>query len=162
MIKKLKKKLRKKICPKKPLRDVVLIFPYNTQTNEILLIEEYVHHYDRAFWKTVSGGIDKKDKNDLTHAHEELAEEVGLKSYNLYHFHSFKGYFGSRVIHCYVAENPVEMKHPPENPDTDIITSTKWVDESELWNMIDSKELLWNEGTMVAIQIMRKYKNNKA
>lgn len=159
MIKKIRKRLRKRICPKKPLRDVVLIFPYDTEQKKILLIEEYIHHYKRSFWKTVSGGIDKKDKDNLTHAHEELAEEIGMKSYNLYHFHSFERIFGARAIHCYIAEDPVEMKHPPKNPDIDIITATKWIDETELWEMIDTKELIWNEGTMTAVQVMRSYKN---
>ena len=158
MLRNLKKKWCKKQHRKKPLRDVVLIFPYDTETNKILLIEEYIHHYGRSFWKSVSGGIDKKDKDNFTHAHEELAEELGMKSFNLYHFHSFERIFGARAIHCYVAENPILMKHPPKNPDTDIILKTKWVDESELWRMIDNKELIWNEGTMTAVQVMRKYK----
>lgn len=158
MYKRIKKNICKRICPKRPLRDVVLVFPYNTTEHKVLVIEEYIQHYKRPFWKFVSGGIDKKDKDNLTHAHEELAEELGLKSYNFYHFHSFEAIFGARAIHCFVAENPVEMKHPPKNPDDDVITQTKWISEQEFWNMIDNKDLIWNESAMTAVQIFRSYK----
>ncbi|MFT6361049.1 MAG: 8-oxo-dGTP pyrophosphatase MutT (NUDIX family) [Candidatus Paceibacteria bacterium] len=159
MIQKLKKKLCKRFCKKKPLRDIVLIFPYDTQENKMLVIEEFIHHYDRSFWKFISGGIDKQDKDNLTHAHEELAEEMGMQSENLYHFHSTEKIFGMRGIHCFVAENPKLMEHPPENPDTDIITDRKWLSQNEFQGMLDSKELIWNEGAMTALQIFRKYSN---
>lgn len=156
-LKKIKKYLCNKICPKKKIREVVLVFPYNTQDDTLFLIQEHIHHYDRAFWKFVSGGIDKSGKDNLTHAIEELAEEVGMYSDNIYHFHSFEPIFGARVIHCYIAEDPVLMEVPPENPDTDIITDSKWVNEERLWQMIDNKDLIWNESAMVAIQVVRKF-----
>ena len=161
MLEKFKKKLCKKICKKKPLRDIVLVFPYNTKEDTLMLIEEYIHHYDRAFWKFVSGGIDKQDKDYLTHAHEELAEEMGMQTDAMYHFHSTEKVFGMRSIHCFVAENPVMMKNPPENPDTDIITQSKWVNRDEFQSTIDTKELIWNEGAMTALQIFRNYEKKK-
>jgi len=157
MLKKLKKKLCKRFCSKKPLRDIVLIFPYNTKDKKILIIEEFIHHYDRAFWKFVSGGIDKTDKDHLTHAHEELAEEMGMESNNMYHFHSTEKIFGMRGIHCFVAEDPTIMENPPENPDTDIIIQSKWLTQVEFQQMLDTKELIWNEGAMMALQIFRHY-----
>ena len=157
MLKSFKKKLRKRFCKRKPLRDIVLVFPFNTDTKEILIIQEYVQHYEKSFWKFVSGGIDKNNKDSLTHAREELAEELGLESDSFYLFHFFEPYFGSRSIYCFVAENPRVMVDPPENPDIDIIEQTRWVDVEGLQVMIDNKELIWNESTMVALQIFRSY-----
>jgi len=151
------KKIKSIFCSKKKIREVVLIFPYNIKTKEVLVIQEYIHHYDRAIWKFVSGGIDKTGKDNLTHAEEELAEEMGMESDNLYHFHSSEPIFGARIIHSYIAENPNLMKIPPKNPDTDIITDTRWVNETQLQKMIDEKDLVWNEGAMVALHVMRKY-----
>ena len=69
-------------------REIVIVFPYNTKTNEILFIQEYINHYDKKFWKAVTGGIDKEGKTETEHAHEELSEEMGMESENLYHLHS--------------------------------------------------------------------------
>ncbi len=160
MLKSIKNKLCKKFCPHKKPREVVLVFPYNTETNELFLIEEYIHHYKKSFWKFVSGGIDKTGKDILTHAHEELAEEVGMQSDNLYHFYTFEKIFGNRGIHCYIAENPVVMQQPPENPDTDIIERGLWVNEDQFYKMLDDRELIWHESATVAIQVFRKYKKD--
>jgi len=157
MFKKLRKKIAHFIFAPKPLREIVLVLPYDTTTHKLLIIEEYIHHYDRKFWKLVTGGIDKKDIDNLQHAHEELAEEMAMRSDNLYHFHSFEKVFGMRGIHCFVAEDPIVMEHPPENPDTDVITQSKWINEQELWEMIDAKELIWNESAMAAAQVFRRY-----
>jgi len=123
------------------------------------LINEFINHYDRSFWKFVSGGIDKKDTDHLTHAREELAEELEMEAENFYHLHSSEKVFGARGLHAYVAENPQKMKNPPVNPDTDIITETRWVGEKTLHEMIDNKKLLWNESSLMALQVFRLYKD---
>jgi 8-oxo-dGTP pyrophosphatase MutT (NUDIX family) len=153
------KRLCKKICRQKPLREVVLVFPYNSERREILIINEFIHHYDRSFWKFVSGGIDKKDTDNFTHAREELAEELGMEAEKFYHLYSSEKVFGARGLHAYIAENPKKMKNPPINPDTDIITETRWVNEGELHRMIDTKEMLWNESSLMALQVFRAYQN---
>lgn len=139
-------------------RDIVIIFPYNTETHELLIIEEYINHYDKKFWKAVTGGIDKEGKDEITHAREELAEEIGMESKNLYHLHSNQKVFGARGIHAFIAENPTLMENPPGNPDTDVITDIRWVNEEVFWNMLDSGELLWNETALIAVQVFRNYK----
>jgi len=159
MFKKIKKQLCQKICPKKKPREIVIVYPFNTQSKKIFLIEEYIHHYKKSFWKFVSGGIDKSNTDNLMHAYEELAEEVSMHSDHIYHFHSSPRIFGNRGTHFYVAENPVIVNDAPENPDTDEIINQKWVTEQEFQEMLDSKVLLWDEGTMVALQVFRKYKN---
>ncbi|MCI5050745.1 MAG: NUDIX domain-containing protein [Candidatus Pacebacteria bacterium] len=158
MLQTFKKKLCKILCSKKKPREVVIVYPFNTKTKELLLIEEYIHHYKKSFWKFVSGGVDKNDKDLITHAREELAEEVALESENLYHVYSAPKIFGNRGTHFYVAENPITMKHPPKNPDTDEILNHKWVNQEQFQKMLDVKELLWDEATMVALQLFRKYK----
>ena len=150
---------KKKSISKKAPREIVLIFPYNTETNKIFIIREYIHHYERSFWKFISGGIDKEGKDNLTHAHEELAEEVAMNSKNLYHFYSFEKIFGNRGIHCFIAENPQLLDIPPENPDDDIIEKGEWISEQEFYTMLDENKMIWNEGAMVAVQIFRKYRN---
>jgi 8-oxo-dGTP pyrophosphatase MutT (NUDIX family) len=157
MLKKLQIKFCKKYCPKKKPREIVIVYPFNTETQEIYLIQEYIHHYDRKFWKFVSGGIDKNGKDNLTHAREELAEEVGMESQNTYHLYSSEKIFGNRGSHFYVAENPIVMEHPPENPDTDIITDTRWVNQNQFQDMLDHKELLWDATTMCALQVFKRY-----
>lgn len=156
----LRKNFCAKYCPKKKPREVVIVFPYNTETKELYIIQEYIHHYKKSFWKFISGGVDKKNKDYLTHAHEELAEEVGMESDKLYHFYSFEKIFGNRGIHCFIAENPKEMEVPPENPDTDIIEKGEWISEERLYEMLDARELIWHESATVAIQMFRKYRNN--
>lgn len=143
---------------KKPLREIVLIFPFDKERKKLLIIEEYIHHYDRHFWKIVSGGVDKEGRSLMEHAQEELAEEVSLSSKHWLHFHSFEKIFGCRGIHCFIAEDPQLLETPIENPDMDIITSTRWVSEEEFHAMIDAKELIWNESTLVALQVFKKYR----
>ena len=60
MLETLQKKLTEK--PSRKDREVVIVYPFNTKTKEIFLIQEYIHLYDRKFWKFVSGGVDKKAK----------------------------------------------------------------------------------------------------
>lgn len=157
MLKILKSKLFAKEKSFKYVREVVIVFPFNTETKEIFLIQEYIHHYDRKFWKFVSGGVDKDGKDLQTHAVEELAEEVAMQSDSLYHLYSAERVFGARAIHYYVAENPTVMENPPANPDHDYITDTKWVSQTEFQRMLDAKELIWDQGTMCALQVFRRY-----
>ncbi|MFN3188719.1 MAG: NUDIX hydrolase [Candidatus Paceibacteria bacterium] len=157
MLKTLKTKLFTKDKQDKKVREVVIVYPFNTKTKEIFLIQEYIHHYDRKVWKFVSGGVDKDGKDLETHAVEELAEEVAMRSDEFYHLYSSELIFGNRGIHYFVAEDPVILENPPENPDTDYITDTKWVDQTEFQKMLDDKELLWDQGTMCAIQVFRRY-----
>jgi len=157
MLKNLKKKLCKKICPRKVDREIVIVYPFNTKTNELFIIQEYIHHYDRKFWKFVSGGIDKEGKSELQHAKEELAEEVGMTAEDICHLHSTEHVFGNRPCYFYVAEDPELMDNPPENPDTDVITETRWVNEAQFQEMLETKELMWDEATMCALQVFRKY-----
>jgi 8-oxo-dGTP pyrophosphatase MutT (NUDIX family) len=152
--------LLEKVLEEKPNRkdrEVVIVYPYNVATNEIFIIQEYIHGYDRKFWKFVSGGFDKVGKSLKTHAIEELAEEVGLESDNIYHLYSSEPVFGNRPMHYFIAENPVIMANPPENPDDDYITASLWVNETEFQKMLDNHELLWDQGTMCALQAFRKY-----
>lgn len=149
------------ICLKKRPREIVLVYPFNTKAKELFIIEEYIHHYKKSYWKFVSGGIDKNGKDLKTHAIEELAEEVAMESENMYHIYSAPKIFGNRGTHFFVAENPVAMDNPPINPDTDEIINQKWITEEEFHTMLDTKELLWDEGTMVASQVFRKYKSKK-
>lgn len=146
-----------KEIPSRKEREVVIVYPFNTETKEIFLIQEYIHSYDRKFWKFVSGGVDKVDKDIITHAIEELAEEVAMQSDVVYHLYSSERVFGNRPMHYFIAENPIIMENPPENPDLDFITDTQWVNEIEFQNMLDTKELLWDQGTMCALQVFRRY-----
>lgn len=139
------------------MREIVIVFPFNVEKKELFLIQEYIHHYDQKFWKFVSGGIDKKGKTNKEHAIEELAEEVGMQSENVYHQYSSKKIFGNRGVHFYIAENPVLMKNPPENPDTDYITDQKWVNQQEFESMLENHDLLWDQATMAATQMFKKY-----
>lgn len=143
--------------PNRKDREVVIVYPFNTKTKEIFIIQEYIHSYDRKLWKFVSGGIDKPGKDIKTHAIEELAEEVGLESTEVYHLYSSERIFGNRGMHYFIAENPEVMNHPPENPDEDYITATKWVTQTEFQQMLDDQELQWDQGTMCALQTFRKY-----
>jgi len=122
-------KLFKKPTPDKKVREVVIVFPFNTKTKEIFLIQEFIHHYDRKIWKFISGGVDKDGKDMATHAIEELAEEVAMHSDAFHHLYSSELIFGNRGIHYFVAEDPVILENPPENPDLDYITDTRWVNQ---------------------------------
>lgn len=157
-MRKIRKKICKYLCPKTKWRDVVLVFPYDTKEKKMLIMQEYIQHYKKAFWKITSGGIDKIETSPEQHAIEEMNEELGLESDTWHHVHTTKPYFGARVIHAYVAENPYPSKNPIDNPDDDEILETKWIDETEFLAMLDSGELLWNEGALMALQIFRRYK----
>lgn len=160
----LKRKCCKVICPHRRAKNIVIIFPLDIKNKKILLIEEYVHYYKRSLWKFVSGGIDKKGIDILAHAHEELEEEIGMKSDNVYEYYFFEKIFKFRKIYCYIAENPIKMKNPVENPDHkhhNFIKETKWVNYEELQKLVDNREIIWNESVLVALQILRdlEYKN---
>jgi len=139
------------------MREIVIIFPFNTREQKILVIEEYIHHYNRSFWKYVSGGVDKEEKDFITHAKEELAEEVGMSSEGWHHFHQLEKIFGNREIHFFIAENPIEMENPQENPDADIILQSVWVNYEEFMHMLDTKQLMWDQASMAALMVFRKY-----
>lgn len=157
--KSLKRKYCKIVCPRRRAKNIIIIFPLDTKNKKILLIEEYVHYYKRSVWKFVSGGIDKNDTNVITHAHEELEEELGMKSDSIYEYYFFEKIFKFRKIYCYVAENPVHMKNPVENPDHkyhNFIKETKWVNHAELQQLVDDRRIIWNESVLVALQILRE------
>lgn len=155
MLELLQTKLKEK--PSRKEREVVIVYPFNTVTKEIFIIQEYIHGYDRKFWKFVSGGVDKVDKDILTHAIEELAEEVAMESNVFCHLYSSERIFGNRPMHYFIAENPVIMEDAPENPDEDYITNAKWVNQTEFQTMLDNKELLWDQASICALQTFRKY-----
>jgi len=92
------------------MREIVIIFPFNTREQKILVIEEYIHHYNRSFWKYVSGGVDKEEKDFITHAKEELAEEVGMSSEGWHHFHQLEKIFGNREIHFFMLKIQLKWK----------------------------------------------------
>ena len=158
MLKKLRKQICKKLCPPKISRDIVIIFPVDTAKKKVLLIQEYIHSYDQKIWKFASGNTDKSGKSLIEHATEELAEELKMEAKVFTHFYTFEKIFVSRRTHCFIAENPTIMPNPPENPDTDFITDTRWVSQSELWAMIDTKEIFWKETVLVALNILRGLK----
>jgi len=161
LLRKLRKCCCKKICPRRRSKDIVIVFPYDTAQNKILLIQEYVHYYDKFIWKFVSGGIDKNGKDILQHAQEELEEELGMETKHFYEYYTFEKIFKFRKIYCYLAENPVEIILPKKNPDHrygNYINNRKWVSLSELQEMIDGKEIIWNESVLVALQILRENK----
>ncbi len=158
MLKYIKNRLCRNFCPKKKPREIVIVYPFNTNTQELFLIQEHIHHYKKSFWKFVSGGIDKSGKSNREHAIEELAEEVAMQSNNVYHIYSAPKIFGNRGTHFYVAENPTILETAPENPDSDIIVDTKWVHQTEFQRMLDDRELLWDEATMCALQVFNTYK----
>lgn len=155
MLETLQVKLKDK--PSKKDREVVIVYPFNTATKEIFIIQEYINCYDRKFWKFVSGRVDKVDKDILTHAIEELAEEVAMHSNKVCHLYSSERIFGNRPMHYFIAENPIIIENPPENPDTDYITDAKWINQAEFQIMLDNGELQWDQGTMCALQAFRKY-----
>lgn len=155
MLETLHTKLKEK--PSRKDREVVIVYPFNTETKEIFIIQEYIHAYDRKLWKFISGGVDKVGKDILTHAMEELAEEAAMQSNVFYHLYSSERIFGNRPMHYFIAENPSIMETPPKNPDEDFIIEAKWVNQTEFQKMLDNKELLWDQGTMCALQVFRKY-----
>lgn len=154
----IKELLKKYFSGKKPRqarRDIVIVFPYNPKTKEILLIEEYRKDYDQNIWKFVSGGMDKEGKTETQVAQEELAEEMGLEAKKWSIFHEFGKVFSSVKITYFIAEDVSEMKNPPENPDDDFIVNQKWVNLNELWRMIDAKEIIWKDSVLVAVNFLR-------
>ncbi len=154
------KKLCKKICPKKSTREIVIVFPFDIESKRLLIIDEYIHHYQKSFWKYVSGGIDKENTDIKTHAVEELAEEMKMGAASWHHIYTAEKIFGNRGSHFYIAENPYLLDHPPENPDVDEIIGSRWVNYTEFVEMIDRQELLWDQATMVALQVFRRYQDN--
>ncbi len=156
--KNLKRRCCKIICPRRRSKDIVIILPYDTQNNRVLLIQEYVYYYDKLIWKFVSGRIDKKGKDPQQHAQEELFEELGMKTENMRTYYTFEKIFKFRKIHVYVAENPIEVIHPIENPDHkhgNYIHDQKWVDYETLMEMVKKREIIWNESVFVALNLMK-------
>ena len=149
--------LLKKLCkkPRQARNDIVIIFPYQEQ--KILLIKEYRKQYDMEMWKFISGGMDKPHLNPLETSQEELAEEIKMEADEWSLYHQFDKKFSSVNIFYYIAKTPRIMEHPIENPDEDdIIVDQKWVNLEELWAMVDSKELIWKESVLVAINFLRE------
>ena len=150
------KRLLKKFCqkPRQARKDIVIVLPY--ENNKILLIKEYRKDYDAEMWKFISGGMDKPHLGGLETAQEELAEEVKRESNDWSLYHQFDKRFSSVNIYYYIANNPKLMKNPIENPDEDdIIVDEKWVDLDELWEMVDTHELIWKESVLVAINFLK-------
>ncbi|MCK5853973.1 MAG: NUDIX hydrolase [Sulfurovaceae bacterium] len=156
----LKNSLQNFLCPecKKPRQarnDIVILFPYHDK--KILVIKEYRKDQDAEMWKFVSGGMDKPHLNSLQTAQEELAEEIKMEAKEWSLYHQFDKRFSSVNIYYYIANDPTLMEHPIDNPDEDdVIVDQKWVDLKELWEMVDSHELIWKESVLVAINFLRE------
>jgi len=49
------------------------------------------------------------------------------------------------------------MENPQENPDADIILQSVWVNYEEFMHMLDTKQLMWDQASMAALMVFRKY-----
>ncbi len=147
---------------KKKRLSVVIIMPYRREDKKILIIEEFRKDFGIKMWKLISGGMDKENLTTLETAKEEMAEEVSMESEKWYKFHENEKIFNKTEITYFIAENPNKMKNPPENPDLDdFIIGEKWVNLEQLWEMIDKKEIFWNDSVFVAINFLREKNNLK-
>ena len=61
----------------------------------------------------------------------------------------------------FVAKDLQELTESPDNPDFDIIEDTKWVTLEELQEMVDKKEVCWDNETLAALQALRKEITNQ-
>ena len=150
------KKLLKKLCktPRQARDDLVIVFPFHNK--KILIIKEYRKDCDAEIWKFVSGGMDKPHLNNLETAQEELAEEIKMEAQEWSLYYQFGKKFAPVDIFYFIANDPQLMKDPIPNPDEDdIIVDQKWVNLKELWEMIDSKEIIWKESVLVAVNFLR-------
>ncbi len=151
MLKKHKNTHRK---PRQARNDIVIVFPYHNK--KILIIKEYRKDLDAELWKFVSGGMDKPHLDSLHTAKEELAEEIKMEAEDWSLYHQFDKKFSSVNIFYYIANSPQLMVNPIPNPDEDdIIIDQKWVNLEALWAMVDSKEIIWKESVLVAINFLR-------
>lgn len=140
--------------PRQARDDIVIVFPYHHK--KILIIEEYRKDWDANMWKFVSGGMDKPHLNSLQTAQEELAEEIKMEAKEWSLYHQFGRKFSSVNMFYFIANNPQLMANPIPNPDEDdIIVDQKWVNLEELWEMIDTKEIIWKESVLVAVNFLR-------
>jgi len=140
--------------PRQARNDIVIVFPYHNK--KILIIKEYRKDHDAEMWKFVSGGMDKPHLDSLGTAKEELAEEIKMEAEDWSLYHQFDKRFSSVNISYFVASNPQLMENPIENPDEDdIVVDQKWVDLEALWEMVDTKEIIWKESVLVAINFLR-------
>lgn len=140
--------------PRQARDDIVIVFPYHNK--KILIIKEYRKDHNAEMWKFVSGGMDKPYLDNLETAKEELAEEIKMESDDWSLYHQFDKQFSSVNMFYFIANNPQLMANPIENPDEDdIIVDQKWVDLEALWEMVDTKEIIWKESVLVAINFLR-------
>ena len=101
-------------------------------------------------------GMDKPYLDNLGTAKEELAEEIKMEAEDWSLYHQFDKKFSSVNIFYFIANNPQLMANPIENPDEDdIIVDQKWVNLEALWEMVDTKEIIWKESVLVAINFLR-------
>ena len=140
--------------PRQARNDIVIVFPYHDK--KILIIKEYRKDQNAEMWKFVSGGMDKPYLDNLGTAKEELAEEIKMEAEDWSLYHQFDKKFSSVNIFYFIANNPQLMANPIENPDEDdIIVDQKWVNLEALWEMVDTKEIIWKESVLVAINFLR-------
>ncbi len=154
----------KKFCPRRYMKGIVIVIPYDREKNRILLIKEFIHYYDRAFWKFVSGGIDKGGLSILEHAQEELAEELQMKSSRWIHYYTFQEFFRSKKVFVFFAENTQELEKQKKNPDHRLgnyILERRWLGIDELWKMIEANEIIPQESVLVALRFLREQEKKK-
>ncbi len=143
------------------LRPGVRVYPICE--NKILIMCEHRRHEGRSRWKFVGGWLDKEQKTELEVAQEELLEELGYEAHtwNLFHvFDTGKSTVGLKATY-YVAQGLVKHPNPPQNPDSDFVSDTKWVTLDELFSMIDNHDLIWDNDALAGVQALRQFgKNN--
>ncbi len=124
------------------LREGVHVIPHDGNGN-ILLIREYRVHEKGERWKFVSGWMDKEGKDALTHAQEELAEEIGYRAEVWKEIFREKNRLGtcSFGIHVFLCEDLVPLEEKPENPDTGEVRELRWVDRRELVEILKKGDL---------------------
>jgi len=142
------------------LRGGVKVFPIN-EDGKMLVMKEFRIHEGSARWKFVSGWSDKKEMSFLDIAKAELAEEVALEA-DTWEELTTEALFmkkqtfnpNTRFFFCFDIK---EMKNAPENPDRDTVEETKWISYAELWRMVETDPAMWDEDTLIALMLLRKY-----
>lgn len=124
---------------------------------QVLISEQYRHGAGKVGFEIPCGTVDPEDKNPLETAKRELLEETGFTGdFCLVNEISPNTARSSNKVIIFLVTNPVKVSEPQY--DSIEVINCKFVDEDEVWKMIDEGKIQQAIAISSLVLALRKYK----
>lgn len=137
------------------LRAGIRVLP--VKDDMILFIKEYRKHEQQSRLKLIGGWVDKREKNSLEIAQEELREEVSMsaKKWELFYTYNTPNQTIEENVDYFIARDLKKLSQQ-KNPDSDIIEEVVFLSREDVMEKLMKKEILWDKDMVAVLLFFHK------